>query len=60
MKIRILPGALNAYTQKGGSWNEATPDPASFELEVAAMPVAGSYIVYDSDDKTGDRHRGYF
>ena len=52
MKIRILPGGLNAYTQQGGSWNDADPDPASFQVEVAAMPIPGSYIVYDRDDKT--------
>ena len=51
MKIRILPGNLNAYTQKNGSWNDGDPDPASFEVEVASIPVPGCYIVYERDGK---------
>ena len=50
MKIRILDGHLAPYTQKGGSWDETTPDPGSFETEVGTTPVKGHYLVYTLPD----------
>jgi hypothetical protein len=46
MKIRILRGDFNSYIRKGGSWDNANPDPLSFEVEVAALPTKGSPVVY--------------
>jgi hypothetical protein len=53
MKIRIFPGHLNSYVQKGGSWDEKTPDPASFEVDVVTAPIKGHYLIYHLPDTGG-------
>ena len=50
MKIRIFPGHLATYVQKGGSWDETTPDPGSFIIETETPPVKGHYIYYELPD----------
>jgi len=53
MKIRILRGHIVPYVAKGGSWDEAKPDPASFEIEVGMQPAKGGYVIF-TDPNAGD------
>lgn len=57
MKIRIFPGHLASYVQKGGSWDEANPDPKSFVIATPTPPVKGHYVYYEVSDPD-TRHIG--
>ena len=46
MKVRIIPGDFGRYLSGGGSWDDSKPDPASFEVELVALPAKGSAILY--------------
>jgi len=48
MKIRILPGDFGNYVSRGGSWDESRPDEASFEVDLMALPVKGSAVLFTS------------
>lgn len=50
MKIRIFPGHLAPYVQKGGSWDETIPDPKSFIIATETPPIKGHYIYYELPD----------
>ena len=50
MKIRIHDGHLVSYVKKGGSLDEANPDPGSFETEVGTAPIKGHYLFYTLPD----------
>ncbi len=48
MKVRILPGDFGNYVSRGGSWDESKPDAASFEVDLTALPVKGSAVLFAS------------
>ncbi len=48
MKVRIIPGDFGRYLSGGGSWDDSKPDPASFEVELVALPAKGCAILYRS------------
>lgn len=50
MKVRIIPGDFGRYLSGGGSWDDSKPDPASFEVELLALPAQGSAILYPTPD----------
>ncbi len=46
-QVRILPGGnLNSYVRKGGSWDEAQPDEASFLTDIYNVPTVGDTVVF--------------
>ena len=56
MKVRILPGNFGTYLLANGSWDDNTPDPASFEVELAGVPQRNSAVVFTNPQ--GERRIG--
>jgi len=53
MKVRIIPGDFGRYTSGGGSWDNANPDAASFEVELITRPIKGEAVMYRNQNSTG-------
>ena len=53
MKVRILPGYLATYLSKGGSWDQANPDPLSFTVDVTALPTKGGFVLFKNPKNEG-------
>lgn len=54
IQVRILPGQLANYVQRGGSWDEANPDPASFLVDTFSIPPIGGCILFNHPTEEGN------